>query len=247
MVISIISLLSSVVMINVQDAKKQASIASLILLDDNMSKSLADDLIAEWDFDSSIQESSGFGASNITLTGTEQYTDGIVGKAFDFNGATKIAVVPQPNGSLYNIGDRKDFTISFWYRSTYRLVNNAAIGPFMSEDPASGIGWIVGLSGGNISFSTRETSSSVNRDLTTSQGDLADGQWHHIIAVRDYTDGPAVEEIRLYIDGKLVKSRTNFAMWTIQGDGNFTFGYLNNYYKGQIDQFRIYESAYTQD
>ncbi len=74
---------------------------------------------------------------------------------------------------------------------------------------------------------------------------LTDGQWHHVACV---LDGSAVNNIKLYVDGALetISSSQNIAINTenvTSGDVTIGHGTNNTFFKGSIDNVRIWSAA----
>jgi hypothetical protein len=87
----------------------------------------------------------------------------------------------------------------------------------------------------------------MGHDGITSTKTYTDGEWHHILVVRDVD----TDSIELYVDGEQVGNTTD-----TQGDINPTgAAYLgaqpeypnNRYYTGQLDDVRVYKRTVTLD
>ena len=76
---------------------------------------------------------------------------------------------------------------------------------------------------------------------------MFDGNWHHVVAVRDY----AAKTLSFYIDGELVDSQSDVATGAIVAPGeNLVIGGTNTYntdfsYNGLIDELYIYRGTLT--
>jgi hypothetical protein len=85
------------------------------------------------------------------------------------------------------------------------------------------------------------------------QGDsrVNDGCWHHVAAVLSDDGSPSINEVKLYVDGELQTTvyasssqaiNTDDSQDVLVGTIN-TNGSLSNYFKGLIDNVRIYDRA----
>jgi len=171
-----------------------------------------------------------------------QWCDGLVVHALSFDGA----------GDYIQVGDDqclqftrdRDFTICAWLRTERDgpVVNKRrCIGP--GGDGCGG--YQVDVRNGTLFFEIEDDDA-----LTVSiQGDteLTDDQWHHVVAVRD-TDS---DQLRLYVDGTAdgepAPDTTIEDLYTTadlqigRADPNVAPG--GEYYKGKIDDVRIYYGA----
>ncbi len=199
-------------------------------------------LLAEWHFDEGsatvLRDSSGYGNDG-TIHGAT-WTTGISGTALQFDGVNDHVVVPESPLWDFRTGD---FTVSFWFMklNTARgwafsfgsgLQNNLC---FDFDDPdAGGWGaWVYWMSGGAPHVRTKNT--------------YYDGNWHYLSFTRT---GNIFE---LYIDGNPIAQTADSSDIEIIGDvyiGAFPGGsgylgasYVGGYFKGLIDEVRIYNRA----
>jgi hypothetical protein len=95
-------------------------------------------------------------------------------------------------------------------------------------------------------FNLRDTNGSTRSSTGTSA--INDGEWHHIVAVRDN----AADENRLYVDGSLEATVTSPAyLGSFESDGAVTMGYYQTttsyLLNGTLDEIAIYDKALTAD
>lgn len=80
---------------------------------------------------------------------------------------------------------------------------------------------------------------------------IADNQWHHIAAVLNSDETPTVDEIQIYVDGQLQAAAANNTQQINTSDtervylGVLDTGTLQNYFRGLLDDVRIYHRALT--
>ena len=174
------------------------------------------------------------GSNHATIVGEPESVAGHFGDALKFDGVDDYVELPQifaigvnpvtyecrfnktdKTGWQYLISNKVDFGSSF-----FRLGFNK--------------------DSGQVRMYT-EQEDNANKSFVT-DGDYADGEWHHVVATREGN------QAKVYVDGELVKEdeamagdiggdRTN---WFLAQDGNSN-GYLN----GAMDEVRIYNRALT--
>jgi len=186
-------------------------------------------LIAHWNFDEGTgtmtADSSVFGNEGVLVNGPS-WTDGKVGSALYFSGA----------GDYVDFGSPATlrpafFTLSTWFKSTTGGMIFRSFGRGMGVQ--LGVGDNFGAPG-KISFWTYGSS---KKSGITSSESYNDDKWHHVAATFE------ASMISLYIDGVLIGSTTGEMVYqanfiTIGSDGG-----VDNYFKGAIDDFRIYNRA----
>jgi hypothetical protein len=80
---------------------------------------------------------------------------------------------------------------------------------------------------------------------------IADNQWHHIAAVLNSDETPTVDEIQIYVDGQLQAAAANNTQHINTSDSERVYlgvldtGTLQNYFRGLLDDVRIYNRALT--
>ncbi len=91
---------------------------------------------------------------------------------------------------------------------------------------------------------------SVGGGYYASRQNLADGDWHHVVAVLDNDGTPDALEIKLYIDGTL-ETATDTLDEPIDTDENLNVQIgddgLGNYFPGLIDDVRIFSRALSEN
>ncbi len=163
--------------------------------------------------------------------GTLSYGTGIVGKAFQLNGANAITV---PNNQTL---DSSSFTVGGWYK----------IGQSQSSILASKYGggayyngWILGLNGVQPYFQVLSSSSS--NVYIASSVNLSLNAWHYIAATYDGNN------VALYVDGAKEASGTLAGGYTpsaLPMEIGGASWYPAAYTIGLVDQFAFYSSALT--
>lgn len=154
-----------------------------------------------------------------------------------FNGSNSITV---HNNSSFNNNLSGDFSIECWVQTTQTGTGNKVfIGTYNV-----GSTWWLGFNSedGFAKFSVRSTSA--DSKLVSSTSKVNDGNWHHIVGVKDYYN----ENIKIYVDG-IMENQTNTNFTNVAfGESNITIGnYTNNYFfDGILDEVAIYEKSLLQ-
>lgn len=183
------------------------------------------------------------GAAGLVLTasgGTPvAVADGVSGGAIRFAGGAYLdsgtdgvpAGFPQLNDS---------YTISVWIRPTAETC--AAKAPFVCW----GKGENYRLAYLRFESATELLFTNYHEDLSASElGNLSDGAWHHIVAVYD----AANKTKRVYVDGEKKAEKTSVQVLDVPGNRSLylAHGCINGTsYAGDLDEFRIINSAWTE-
>ncbi len=207
-------------------------------------------LLGGWNFDEgagdTASDSSGYNNSG-ALVGNPTWVDGKSGKALSFDGVDDYVEV----GDRSNLNIRKEISFSLWFKA-----NASQVGPLVNKydvrSPDNG--YYVGLSkrlssGGTISsiFANKDSTN----EFVTHQSFL-DYQWHHLVVIYR-PDG--VSQPKIYLD-RIEQSGTNIGpTLTTIGEpvgSNFRIGRYSDdahsfYFKGLIDDVRIYNKILTAD
>ena len=137
------------------------------------------------------------------------------------------------------------FTIDFWMKTTYSPPSRPVYIMGLERSDHQEIHFIL-RSNGIVSFGVRDDNHNEKGVDSTTQ--VNDGQWHRITGIRN----ASTNKIYIYVDGQLEKSETDPTNTTINGsykrwlaigaDNNSNFG-ISHYYKGAIDELKIYHGV----
>ena len=165
---------------------------------------------------------------------------GISGKGQFFGGFSYLSV---PSHSQFNWASNSSFAIELWVKFSNSEANTQVM--IGRDDPTNQTHWWIGkTASGTIQWYMRASDGS-NGAVTTSSA-YNNGQWHHIVAVRD----GATQKNYLYVNGIL----QNTGGTTVSLGGNLsstadlTIGNMifNNspmyYFDGSIDEVAIYST-----
>lgn len=202
---------------------------------------LPEGVVASWD---ALTTTNGMlldaeGESHGELRGPTLAIDPDRGQVLNFDGNDLVVIPTDPKFNLL------DFTISLWVRTTQGLNPNDRV---VSRDNVNGIqrmswamrtGW---NNGGRPMFQVGQNPPDF-LSVAESRKSLSTG-WHHLVGVRK-----AGDKVRIYVDGALEGEGPDYIEAAISNDapvtiGGYLYGSLEGlYFRGRIDQFRIYNRA----
>jgi len=183
----------------------------------------------------------GDGGSGVVIVRYTKWVDGRNDKALDFDGVSNYVEVA--DDAIFNFGTNQGLTFGGWVKTT-----GTSDSTFLEKySPTTNTGYFIFLlNSGIVRMGIKDINNNYPwKDLSKK---INDGQWHHLVLVRDVD----VNMIRGYIDGQ---EDTN-SPWvdttnsTIESTSPIRMGYRtdNTYpFNGQIDDVRIYNRALTED
>jgi lysophospholipase L1-like esterase len=195
-------------------------------------------MVSCWRFEESgtvLADSAGPNPASCTGSACPERVAGMVGGARSFDGVDDTLTVPHHPSLVW--GGGQSFTVVTWVKVEADCTGNRV---FLGKpkDPTGYAAWWLGCADGSsaAAFYLRDS----NQNSLTLKGSrrLNDGEWHHVVGVRDKDSGA----VRLYVDGKLEAAQP--AAFT----GNFaslqplTFGSLAGRYfaRAVLDEAAIY-------
>ena len=171
------------------------------------------------------------------------FATGILNGALDFNGTDQW--ITMPDDSELDWGADSSFSIEVWAKLTNcDSRNKVMVG---RDNRPGGTHWWVGcsISTKTARFNLLDTNDNgIDVNGTTP---INDGEWHHIVAVRDNSN----DEIRLYVDGVLEDSATHdytagFDATTTLGIGYMAYtGTPDYFFDGLLDEVALYGRVLT--
>ncbi len=220
-----------------------AIVAAVVLFSQCAGANLDDSLIGKWTFDdgagAALAEATGNSAAGeITGDGTWK-AEGKIGGSYQFTGADNYILIP---GNFY----LTNYTMTVWFKADLRFDNQDVISAY-----AEGIKHGVLLEirdSGVLRYLHRfplASSSDADVQIYTEQDIYMDSQWHFTALVKSN------ETITLYVDGEMLGQESESS--TAPGETmNVVLGVLDTernmrYFKGEMDDFRMYNKALTQD
>jgi hypothetical protein len=206
-------------------------------------------LVAWYTFDGDVENDAGSG--NGTVFNGVSYEDGVFGQAVRLNGFDDYIVLPGTSGLSFGSGD---FSVSFWFNSYDYW------GRILDERIGREQGYVFALRSvddsptepANISFAAQNGLGVGTKISTveTTLGWLNDGNWHHVVGVREGS------EHLLYIDGDLAISDDSDS-GDIGGANDIYVGRryeithpdatTEAFYDGLLDDLSFYNRSLTQE
>ncbi len=165
--------------------------------------------------------------------------------SFDAANTTDGMIVPSYDEIVF---ESAPFSYELWFKSTAEKSNNSRY-LLHKGSHASGSNGNTGKWFG-LEYKKGILYFGVDDDVTKSLAEVSatsyfDGNWHHVVAVRDVEN----QKLHLYIDGEL-KASASDATGAIDGDEAFVIGNVNiNFdspFIGSIDEVTLYNEALTE-
>jgi len=207
-------------------------------------------LVVEWEFDNSNTNDTSGQGNHGTVTGTATYVDGVdywktsTGKAFSFDGSTKIEdlsapSLPTASTGIYSIRS-PSFSINMFYKDTGATGGWQTVGGFGRY--ASSEHRMIYLRYASTVFF-----SGYANDVSTSF--TYGNDWHMVTATYwQNSADPVRGNILLYNDGNLAGSRIGATLLDTTDDVRVGLSNKSGsqYFTGSIDGFQIYNSVLNQ-
>ena len=177
------------------------------------------------------------GTPDTSTNGEPSLTDGIVGKAFLFDGEDDFLYVPE--SADYFDSMYKNCSVTCWIKSNIM----ERWSPFVSKHGESGEGWQLRqyTSNGTATFTTRGTD---NEDGISTGTTINDGQWHYIVGTFDgtnkkvFVDG--LEVFSLEVSGTITPSDKAVSIATEITGTDYSYGGV---FQGVIDEVKLFNYA----
>jgi len=183
----------------------------------------------------SVASNNGFSASSPTAD------RGIINGCQDFNGVDNEVNVADDGG--YNWDNDSRWSIEAWVNTNTRDGSGVIIG---RNDNNSALQWWIGCENGHAAFELVDKIG--NGTKLTSNAFLDDGNWHHIVAIRD-----GFNKINLlYVDGILEKNASaNYDDNGFSSTVDINIGWLNDnsvdyHFNGKIDELAMASRVLTE-
>ena len=198
------------------------------------------DIIARWALDSikdNIAVDSG-GLSNNGIVHGASAINGIIGGAYSFNGVNDYVEVPL-SPTLREAITTNSFSVEAWVKTTSAPSSN--IGLVTNYGSNTTPFWKLGLEGSSKKFHFElRDKNGVYQNITSSKS-MNDGQWHHLVGVRDAER----EKARFYVDGVLM-GEANAPVGDVNSGQSIFFGFHSNRcFDGCLDEITLYGCALT--
>jgi len=195
-------------------------------------------LVGLWHFDegsgeTTVTDSSGYGNDG-NVVGATTGEDGKFGNALSFDGVDDYVTIANSDDFDFGSGE---FSVEFWTKTDSS--SRQWVGTRYEN---YGPGWGLGTQNGHTLGYIRTSESGTGKKEIEGDVNVADNAWHHLIMVR------IGDEIKIYTDGSFEKEGT------LAGDvnndepieiGRISWSGGSQYFKGLIDEVRIWDEALT--
>jgi hypothetical protein len=182
--------------------------------------------------------------NNATATVSPVATAGIIDGAQIFDATTKLDI--PDNGTRYDWLSSKSFSFECWVK-TSTTAAMVFVGRYRTDYVAAR--WIVGTnSSGHATFELRDNGGP--NVIISGTSVISDGEWHHVLAVRDGT----TNFNRLYVDGLEEANVSKTYSFSFKADNPLAvnIGYLKGkagdsemHFIGSMDEVTIFNRAIT--
>lgn len=244
-VISILGLISSVALANLQDAKDKAKVAAGQQFHATLDRSVGVNTVGKWEFEESPGSTVAFDSSgnglNGDIAGATYVTGGVSGGALSFDGNDRLTGTDFPpveeNGKL---------TLAMWVKPTDVATSNT----LFSLGGADCTSLQVAVVGGRgfaaagpyeVEAVTEDGGGGAGGAPITDDRILVNNVWQQVTFVFD------AGTVETYVNGQQRSSTTGFGLAACP-DGDWIVGTGPTFgagYEGLMDSLRIYDSALT--
>ncbi len=243
-VIAIVGLLSSIVLVVTVGLREQADIAKTLQWARSVESLLGADAVGIWNLDenpaihgTTISDLSGWGNNGTLYTNdgaTDKSVPGVINNALSFDGVDDYVNVPNPHSLLTSV------SVETWIKPDTTQPENQ--GDVVSKVYEYQLSWQQDTEKIMIQYYTDDPA---GWKILTSLGTVPNSTWGHVVCSFEPSGANTIAKI--YINGKLDKQDTLAGrpkVWTTFTIGSYWTG-NRWYYKGLIDEVRIYEAALT--
>lgn len=202
--------------------------------------------IAHWKFDEGYSTTVNDQTANnndLTMSTARWTNHGKFDRAWDGRGDTWLA---RTDDSDFDFAASTDYSLSVWVKSD--SPNNPGTSEVLINKHVAG----TNAQGYRLSFNTSgqlvcdidDDTTSFPEDTVNSTNDYYDAVWHHVICIRDISQG----NLYLYVDGKLADTETLDATGTMANGDNLSLGDEDesndgDEFFGDIDEVKMYAAA----
>jgi hypothetical protein len=215
---------------------------------------LIDGLVAYYTINGNAKDEKGNG--NVGTVNGATLTEPRIGKkesAYSFDGVNDYIEKKNPSHVL-NIGSQ-NWTISVWIKTTNKsqtIVSRYECGWDCSPDVGAEALYSLAISDANASFSVRgDNMYNVKHPIVSDINNINDGTWHYITGILDHNESL----LKIIVDGQEKNTVSTGKLDSITDGGSpleigrifrQQWGSPSDYFKGAIDDIRIYNRALSE-
>ncbi len=180
--------------------------------------------------------------NNGTIHGDAKTAAGKHGDALEFDGTDDFVEVPLVDSIAFSAGD--SLTVQAWVKTDDQPPQNDGI--VGNYRPGTDALWLLSISGddpvtrGKMGFSVRDKGRA-NSASVRSPNFLNDDKWHVLAGVRDQK----TKKLRFYVDGELINEVDDKTLDINSGQSIWVGEHLNRFYKGLIDEVKVWNRPLT--
>lgn len=178
-----------------------------------------------------------------TINGGATTVSGKHGEALEFDGVDDFVEVPLTASVTFSTGN--SLTVQVWVKTDDEPPRNDGI--VGNYRPSTNALWMLSINGdndaqrGTMRFAVRD-SARVSAGVT-STAFLNDDEWHVIAGVRDQE----AKKIRFYVNNELIDEVDDNSQDINSGQSIWIGEHLNRFYKGLIDEVKVWNRPLTAD
>lgn len=198
-----------------------------------------DGMLSYWKFDEFgnvdkfLDSYGGITAACASTTNCVSEDTGIVNNARRFDGSEGVDV---PDNDIYDWSESSGFTIEAWVKTMEPGTGNKVfIGRYQQGD--SKMSWWLGYGSDNKPIFSVRDSSGVKSEIEAKTV-INDGEWHHVVGIRN----DSINVLQIFVDGTEEGKLTTFFTGDFSGTSPINIGYYTNafYFTGLLDEIAIY-------
>lgn len=191
---------------------------------------LSTNTIAYWKLDGNSNDATGNGNNGSNTSITYNTGNGKINQGAGFGGSSVINT-----GNVFTIAATTSFTFACWMKSTNTSTTQFLMGKYGGNTEA-----YILLNSSNHAFAQLRGTNGSGESSIEGSNNIADGNWHHIVYVRDVAN----TQLLLYVDGVSAATPvTDSTSGTIDAGDTFYLGKRNNSdlpYTGDLDEIGVW-------
>ncbi|MEM7030932.1 MAG: LamG-like jellyroll fold domain-containing protein, partial [Chloroflexota bacterium] len=168
-----------------------------------------------------------------------------------FDGIDDTVTIDVPIGEdTFDFSENDDFSVSAWVKGDDADCSSREIIFSRKQSGTGTLRWWLGCEDASVvgAAEFHLQSPGENSDISANVS-IMDGEWHHVVGVRDADGSNGTGDIRLYVDGTEVASTTNkqFTTGFAMDGADLNIGTLdgNEPFGGNIDETSVFAKALT--
>lgn len=192
-----------------------------------------------WKMDGSSSPYADFyGANAAVCTNCPTATTGVINGAQQFSAESLLSVV---DDNTFDWGLNDSFSIEFWMNNGSCTTTQVMIG---RNDGGTPMLWYAACTAGKVEVYFSDAAGNISEATGTT--DIANGSWHHIVAVMD----TGTNELRVYVNGAIEQSVATAFSGGFSSSAPLNIGWLNladgYHFSGTLDEVSLYNRVLSE-